>query len=224
MSLANTDLLMDYDLPTSPYFMRSDYLQSDFNSGVIRTRSGHRVIVLPEDMIVGIHQALEYETGRAWGLIAYLCGCRWGERLLATVRQEWRHFHQNKLEYLDFEVFRHWFREYFAHRGWGDLQFDFSMEDEGLVQIWLSNSILDRLLTDMAGGYVNEIFCGLIATWISWFAGQELECLEVESPQLDADRARLVIGLRPRVEAARKVRATGGDAQAMLEALRSTTP
>lgn len=219
MAVSTPNLFTHYDLPPSPYFQRKTYLKSDFSQGLITTRAGSRIIVLPEELIQGIHSAIEYETGRAWSLVTYLCGRRWGERLLATIREEWRYYHRTSVDHVEFAVFEAWIREYFRFHGWGDLSIDFSREDDGLVMFRLKNSILDRLLTDLAGGYVNEIFCGLLAAWVSWFANAELECVEVESPQHGADQALLVIGLRERIEAARKARALGGDPEQIWEAI-----
>jgi uncharacterized protein len=214
--------LTQYDLPQRPYYDRRTYLKSDFKEGVLRTETGRRVIILPQELVLGVHQAIEYETGRAWNLVAHLCGRRWGERLLVTVREEWRHFHRSSLDHVDFDFFQEWLKGYFRFHGWGRLEMDFSMERKGLVEFHLYDSILDRLLESLPGGYVNEIFAGLLASWISWFSGEELDCLEIASPQLGAEYARFVVGLTPRIEAARKKRSAGADLEAMMQALMET--
>ena len=214
-----TDLVTHYDLPPSPYFRRANYLRSNFDEGIVRTKAGSRVIILPQELVQGVHQAIEYETGKAWNLVVYLCGRRWGERLLGSVRQEWRQFHHTSVDHIDFSVVQRWLREYFAFHGWGHLEVDFSREDDGLVLFSLQDSVLDRLLSNLSGGYVNEIFCGLLAAWVSWFASAELECIEVESPQHGADKALLAVGIRDRIEAARKARARGGDPSDIWNAL-----
>lgn len=219
MALLANDVVTQYDLPPTPYFQRKTYLKSDFSEGVVRTETGRRVIILPQELIRGVHEAIEYETGRAWNLVAYLCGRRWGERLLHSVREEWRHFHRTSVDHAEFPIFQTWLVEYFRYHGWGEIEIDFSMERDGLVQFWIRDSVLDRLLPDLSGGYVNEIFSGLLAAWVSWFGSAELECVEVESPQLGAERARLIVGLRPRIEAARKIRASGGTTEEMIAAL-----
>lgn len=218
---ANT--LTQFDLPPRPYYERQTYLQSDFREGVLKTESGRRVIILPQELVLGVHQAIEYETGRAWNLVANLCGRRWGERLLLTVREEWRHFHRTSMDHVEFDFFEEWLKGYFRFHGWGRLEMDFSMERQGLVEFRLYDSVLDRLLASLPGGYVNEIFTGLLASWISWFSGEELDCLEIASPHLGAECARLIVGTTPRIEAARRRRAAGGDLEAMMEVLMEKT-
>ncbi len=208
-----------FDLPPVPYFFRKSYLQGDFEAGTLRTEHGGRIIVLPEELIQGLHKAIEYETGKAWNLVAYSCGKHWSEKFLRNMQAEWRAYYSQTFEKCDFTIFESWVAEYFKFQGWGKLTIDFSMEDNGLVQFYIENSIFDRLLGDMNDSYVNEIFAGFIAGLSSWLASRDLECLEVESPQNGAARSRLVVGIPERVESARRVRVSGGTTEDMIAAL-----
>lgn len=219
MTVSVQDMITKYDLIPTPYYDRRTYLKSDFKEGVVRTETGRRVIILPQELVLGVHQAIEYETGRAWNLIAYLCGRRWGDRLLHSVRQEWRHYHRSAVDHVEFDFFQTWLKGYFRFHGWGEVEIDFSWEKKGLVQFHLRDSVLDRLLAELPGGYVNEIFAGLLGSWVSWFSDTDLECVEIESALNGGETSRLVVGLRSRVEAARKVRASGGTTEEMIEAL-----
>lgn len=211
--------LSKFDLPPVPYFYRSSYLQGDFEAGTLRTEHGHRVIVLPEELLKGLHKAITYETGRAWNLVAYTCGQHWSEKFLRNMQSEWREYYSQTFEKCDFSIFESWVAEYFKFQGWGTLSIDFSMEEQGLVQFFIEDSIFDRLLDDLGEDYVNEIFAGFLGGLASWLASRDLSCIEVESPQKGAERSRLIVGLPERVESARRVRVSGGTTDDMIAAL-----
>ena len=88
--------LTKYDLPPTPHFERDDYLSGDFDAGTLTTTFGTRVIVLPEELIRGLHEALEFETGRAWSIVCYSCGRNWGARLMQMMQNEWREHHRQR--------------------------------------------------------------------------------------------------------------------------------
>lgn len=208
-----------HDMPPVPYVRRDDYLDGSFEEGLVQTSEGIRLVVLPEDLLIGLHRALKREAGAAWSLVAYTCGRRWGERLLATIESEWRTYYGESFDHADFPVFEAWLSDYFSFYGWGDIDLDFSKADEGVVQFWLEDSVLDLLLEDLDETYVNEIFAGVLAAMVSRLAGREVECLEVESVFDGADRSRIVAAIPERIEEARRVRVDGGDVDEMLSIL-----
>ena len=206
------------DLPPVPYFYRSGYLEGDFQEGTIKVETGTRIVVLPEDLLRGLHAALKFETGRAWRIVAYECGRSWGGRFLQSVQQEWRNYYGMRFDDCEYYIFENWLSEYFSFLGWGDLKIDFSREEEGMVQFYLRDSILDELLEEFDAGYVNEIFAGLLASTATWLSGRELGCVEIESPKNGADRSRFICGLPERVERARKARLHDVGAQKLVKA------
>jgi hypothetical protein len=211
-----------FDLPPVPFVWRDDYLDQNLDGGRMTTRAGTRLVVMPEELIRGLHEALHHEAGAAWSLIAYTCGRRWGERLSDTIDREWRHYHGQSFEQADFPVFEGGLEAYFDFYGWADLEIDFSREREGIVQFWLADSIFDRLLGGDAfdGAYVNEIFAGVLGAMTSRLAGRELECLEIQSAAEDSvERSRLAVALPERIEEARHARLDGADVEELLEIL-----
>lgn len=212
-----------FDLPPVPYFFRSDYLKSDFEEGTLTTQFGTRVIVLPQELIVGIHRAIEYETGRAWNLVAHTCGRTWGGRVLKTLQNDWRTYYRQQFEQSEFNIFEAWLSEYFKFNGWGELSIDFEHERYGLVQFYLKDSVLSLLLDEeLKSDYVNEIFAGLLATMSTWLAGRELDCLEIASTKTGADASRFVVATPEKVDAARRARSQGATPDEMLALLMET--
>lgn len=211
--------LDEYELPPVPYVYRDNYLEGSFQEGLVRTSAGNRVVVLPEEMLVGLHRALIQEAGAAWSIISYTCGRRWGERLLDTIESEWRSYYGKRFESADFPIFEAWLKAYFSYYGWADLEIDFEQAPEGIVEFILTDSVLEVLLADLDRTHVNEIFAGVLAALVSRLAGRELECLEVESALADAERSRLAVALPERVEEARRVRVDGGSPEKIREVL-----
>ncbi len=210
-----------FDLPPIPFVQRDDYLEQHLEDGRMKTGAGTRLVVMPEELIVGLHRALHHEAGSAWSLIAYTCGRRWGERLLDTIDREWRHYEGESFERVEYPVFEGWLESYFDFYGWADLEVDFSEERQGVVQFWLADSVFDRLLEDFEGDYVNEIFAGVLASLTSRMADRELECLEIASAhQEDVERSRLAVALPERIEEARRARLDGAATDELLDQLR----
>lgn len=202
-----------------PYFRRDDFLRGDPAQGTLTNFAGHRMIVLPEDLIQGLHRAIAYETGHAWPLVAYACGRRWGERLVRTWQREWREAYACELDasmYLYVEI---WLKEAFAHYGWGELELDFSLEDQGVVQLWLRDSVLARLLVEIEGDHVCDIFTGVFAATLSWLAGRDLEAVEVACSKSGHERCRFAVALPEHVEAAQRAKLDGGDPDSIMRAL-----
>lgn len=208
-----------YDLPPVPYFTQKDYLVGDFSQGTLRTKSGRRVIVLPQELLQGLHKAIEFETGRSWQIVAYTCGKRWGQRFFQALQDEWRTYYRQSMEHAEFHMFEAWLSEFFRFQGWGELDFDFTNERYGVVDAYLGNSILDALLSDLESPWVNEIFAGFIAAFVSRLAGRDLDCLETECLRQGAARSRLTVALPERVDQARKIRTANGNPDAVLAAL-----
>lgn len=215
-----TAKLDEYELPPVPYVNRDDYLTGSFEDGLVRTQAGTRIVVLPEEMLIGLHRALIAEAGAAWSLISYTCGRRWGERLLETIESEWRNYYGKRFEEADFPIFEAWLKAYFDRYGWAELEVQFDRAPDGVVEFLLGDSVLDTLLADLDRTHVNEIFAGVLAAMVSRLAGRELECLEVESALAEeADHSRLAVALPERVEEARRTRVDGGSPEEIMEVL-----
>lgn len=215
--------LSKYDLPPTPPFLRGDYIEGAFTEGTLTTRFGTRIVMLPTELVLGLHRAIEYETGRAWKIVAYTCGRKWGERLLRRLKHEWREQNHQQLEHLEYHIFESWLIEYFRFCGWGELDIDFSMEAQGLVLFHLQDSVLDRILEDFDDDFVNEIFAGVFASMVTWLASRELDCIEIDSPRTGAEHSRFVVGLPEHIAAARRQREAGDGADALIETMRVDT-
>lgn len=205
-----------------PYFMRSDYLQGDAARGTIHNASGQRLLLLPQELIQGLHRAVRYETGHAWQIVAYTCGLKWGERMVQTWASEWRAHHQVEMERVDYVFFQAWLEAAFEFYGWGDLEVDFSDEHDGMITFWLGDSVLASLLgeiEDFEETHACEIFAGLFASLASHLAGRQLGAMEVACAISGHDRCRFAIMLPEFIERGRAARMRGANPEEILDVL-----
>lgn len=215
------DLLNDPFRPR-PYVLRDTYLRTSAFEGTIHTEGGQRVMVLPEELIQGLHRAVEHETGRAAPLILYGCGRRWGERMIERWRGEWRSYYGTDLDEADYAAFEAFLVIVFADHGWGTLEVDFDMAEEGLLEFRLRNSIFARLVTGTDQPVVDHIFTGFFAAIASTFSGETLEAIEIASTRSGAPSCRFLVGMPERVDRARELALDGASTEELLSALRST--
>ena len=205
-----------------PYFHREDYLEGHPELGTLSTDKSQRVVLLPEELIQGLHRSIEYETGHAWPIVAHTCGRKWGERLLKYWRLEWGHYYGLKIEEVQFPYFKVWLEEAFRFYGWGELSFDFELEDEGILQMELKDSVLARLLKgEIDSEHVCEIFAGLMGKVFSALTGEELQAIEVACEAGGHESCRFAIAREEYIEAGRQERLDGGSAEAIIEAIRT---
>ena len=197
------------------------HLEGDFTeSGTLETRYGTRVVVLPEELVVGLHQAIEYETGRAWKLVAYTCGRKWGERLLRMMQREWRDHSHHQLEHLEYHIFEAWLTQYFrstagAARG----RLLAGGPGDGAV-LPARLDARSAALEEFDDDYVNEIFAGVLGATSSWLARpgarlhrDHLDAIGRPAQPLDRGACRAIVA------EARSAARLGLRSREMLEAL-----
>lgn len=204
-----------------PYFFRDDYVMGRPQKGTLETNKSQRVLVLPEELIEGLHQSLEEQTGHAWPIVAHTCGRKWGERLMRLWRVEWGHFYGKKIEDVHWIHFEVWLTQAFKYYGWGELEVDFELEEEGIVQVYLKDSVLARLLEGVVDNdHVCEIFAGLLGAVFSSLTREELTALEVACSAGGHERCQFAVAREEYIEDGRQARLEGGSQEAILEAIR----
>ncbi len=204
-----------------PYFHREDYIKGHPQRGMLSTDKFQRVMLIPEELIEGLHRSLEEQTGHAWPIVAHTCGRKWGERLMRFWRVEWGHYYGLKIEDVQFPYFEVWLKEAFRFYGWGGLSLDFGLEDEGILQVELEHSVLARLLEgEVESDHVCEIFAGLLGSIFASLTREELSGLEVACAAGGHETCRFVVAREEYVEQGRQRRLDGGSPDDILEAIR----
>jgi predicted hydrocarbon binding protein len=202
-----------------PWFLKKNWLQGSAFEGTIRTRDGDRVVVLPEELLQGLHRAIAFETGAALPIIAYTCGRRWGARMVRRWDAQWREHYQERMEQTEFDMFQAWLIQSFRFQGWGELSWDFSMEQQGVLHFEVRNCVLSRLLADLEEPMVADIFAGVFAALSSWVVGRELECAQIACEKSGAPACRFVVATPERIEKVRNARLEGATTEQMMSRL-----
>lgn len=203
-----------------PYFWKDTYLKSSASKGTLMSQTNTRLLVLPEELVTGFHQALEYEAGRAFSIIAYTCGKKWGLYTTKRWEKEWRTFYQMAPHEADFAFFEAWLQACFVFHGWGRIEMDFSMERDGLLQYHLTDSVLAALNTSLEEPYVCGLFTGLLAHATGWLCGRELDALEIACVKNGAERCSFVVAAPEVIGEMRQMQMDGANAQRLLQAMR----
>lgn len=211
---------MQSTLAMRPYYLKNDYIKGNAFDGTLMSKSNHRLLLLPEELIIGLHEAIEYEAGQAMPVITYTCGRSWGERLVKRWEQEWDFFYQTELKAASFVYFEQWLKQSFLFHGWGEIELDFSLQDEGLLQFWLEDSVLAHLLKSLDAPRSCGIFSGLLAALTSGICERELEAVELECSKSGAERCHFVVAVPSLIEQARKMQLDGDSPQDIMRALR----
>ena len=147
--------------------------------GTIISSSDKRIVYLPSDLLRGIYNALEKETGDAWGEVLKSCGFVWGKRVARSLKKELWEVARLDLDRLPVSDFVTLLERYFAHHGWGVMRI--SLADaaaHGVIQARLSNSLFAEVLSELDEP-VDYLVAGMLRSMFEMISGRTLDCLEV---------------------------------------------
>jgi predicted hydrocarbon binding protein len=153
----------------------------DLNEGTIIGVT-EKVIYLTSDLIIGLHEMLEYEAGEAWSLIFYKSGYLWGKREIIRLQKELRIAAQQELDALPVSGFLQLVETYFARHGWGKVKLYLDdAEQYGILRASLRNSLFDENIPN-TGGPVNHMIAGLLRAFFEHISQANLDCAEISWP------------------------------------------
>lgn len=187
--------------PSLPNVYRpEDYFSHDVASGVIRAPTGTRMLIVPEQLLLGIHEALLEEAGpAAAGVVLYRCGRWWGRRFAQRNTVELRHFYQLDPGELPLGVFLVLLRRLWGMLGWGRLELSFELQEHGFIEVEVRGS----LYGDVVGPSEQpseQLVAGLLASLVGELAGRELECVQTACKSVGSDRCVFLVGIKGRID------------------------
>lgn len=194
--------------PAGNYFTDGLYLEARLESGTLRNRGGVRLMALPDDLLVGVSNALEEIAGPDATSIQFGVGRRWGQRAAALFAQEIQQFYGKPLAELPLGVALTAIRAAFASHGWGELQIDPSRYAQGVLGISIASPVLGADVRD-AGQKVEHLTAGFLAGFFSNWAGVELGCLQSGGPSVGKLSSTFVLTLPKRLDAVAELAAAG---------------
>ena len=173
----------------------------DMKEGTVISATDNRVLYLSADLVRGIYQALEYETGEAWKLILKNCGYIWGKRISVSLGKELRVVIRDGLEDLSVHDYLNLIESYFASHGWGIAVVDLDdAQTYGIVRVSLKNSLFVHALDDVQGR-VDYMMAGMLRGLFEAISGHMLDCVQVCCERSNiAQASEFLISARGRIE------------------------
>ena len=161
------------------YFAEGKYLKTDVRTGVMRNRAGTRMLALTSDFLLGLVSALNNECGPAATAVFRSCGRTWGKRVAERFATEMQEYYGMPLSDFPLSQFNACLYEMFNHHGWGKLELNLDQFTHGIIIATVQNPIYADLL-GRAEQPADALLAGVLAGMFSYFAGQELDCLQTQ--------------------------------------------
>jgi hypothetical protein len=175
------------------------YFSVNVRSGVTRSPTGVRVITLPEELILGLHQSLEDEAGSAAPVILYEVGKWWGRQFARHYVTELRSFYDVEPGDLPISFYLQVLRKVWAVHGWGQLQLSFDLRDRGFIEAQVDRAMYSDVVGSL-GRTSNHLTAGILASLVGDIAGRDLECVEIASTSRGDQECRFLVGIKARTE------------------------
>jgi uncharacterized protein len=165
------------------YFAHSTYFRWDMGRGIVRERSGARVMAFPQEFSIGIFAGLIEECGDAWPIVLQSCGTFWGKRQMERIEAELSAFHGARLRSLPTAVAHAAISECLAVHGWGRVEFELSQIQRRILLIRVDESPMARAVLDssleVGNRPVDAMLAGALAAMFTHASGATMECKEI---------------------------------------------
>lgn len=192
------DLLSTSSVVPSNYYTANSYVRSDLDLGILESRSGSRLLAIPDTLIKALYTGLEQETGLAARLVLANCGRWWGKNFYRRFSEELSHYYRQALSELPMAEFVQSLQECWVSHGWGTMDFDAELAESGFLMIktWHSPFAAQAPQMDRPVCFLDA---GILASFFSELTGQGLDCVQISCESLGADCNRFVLGLPERL-------------------------
>jgi hypothetical protein len=164
------------------YYSGPLFLQSDLKQGVLRSRSGVRLVGISEDFLRGFVIACEHETGPATALILRRCGQLFGQRLASRCAAELGSYLGRSLPDCAMGEFDLLLQDLWRGCGLGELVVDWSRGQFGFLAVSLANSPMQNI--GPQGHVADDMFCGVIEGFLNHFSSDSLSCVQTGDARL----------------------------------------
>jgi uncharacterized protein len=194
------------------YFAPRTYIQSQPDTGLLKTRQGNRLLAVPEVLLRSIHKALREETGEATPFALYTFGFWWGGAFYDRLKEEIEAYYQRTVPQMNALEFLVMMRQIWETHGFGHLNLDFNHRHLGLIKVQVEASMM-KLGTEIGlkEGQMPSyhLEAGFIAAWFSRWAGKGIRACAVDLPPDGAaaiahpeTTVTFFVGLAPKIEQA----------------------
>lgn len=187
-------------------------------SGRLLNRYKQRMMLVPEDFVVGYQLALQEEVGDAAAEIMYRCGLEWGKADMQGFERRFQEeFGMRMADAHSRMVLESWWWPLQAS-GWGSWSYDLSQLKEGLIFVDLYDSAIAKSVGNI-GKVACHYYAGLFAAVFSYIARAELSGLEIQCYSMGEEYCMFLVGASKRINAAQFWSREGATAQEIIARL-----
>jgi uncharacterized protein len=183
---------------TGNFFSPDAYLQGDFETGLIESRGGARLIALPEVLLQGLFAGLEEEVGQASSIVLFKCGYRWGKNFYRRFGEEISEYYGKNLAQMEMAEFLECLKQCWKTYGWGLLDLEFKYYQQGFLIAKTKNSPFIEVAPP-GKKPVGFADAGILSGFFSQLTGTELHCIQTACESLKAPCNYFVLGLASRI-------------------------
>jgi uncharacterized protein len=189
----------DVFLQTRDPYREEDYFSLNVRNGVVRNPAGTRMVFVPEDMLMGLHQGLEDETGAASPIILYGCGKWWGKQWARRHHAELRQLFGADASDLSLGLYELALGRVWALHGWGALSLGFDLRQQGMIEVTVASSPYADVVGSL-GRTSDHLLAGVLAALLTELAGRPLECVEISCKSKGDAVCVFLVGMKARVD------------------------
>lgn len=181
-----------------PYY-EEDYFRHNLAKGTLFNRAGTKMCMMPSEMLSGLQEVLEEETGDAWADILRKVGRIWGRRVARRFQKEMSEYYARPLHELPMRELVQLLEAFFRYHGWGDLRLDFSHSHHGFIAATLANSAMVEII-GKRNRPVDGVVCGLLSEFFCQLSERaDLDCIETECATMGRPVCKFILGLSGRL-------------------------
>jgi uncharacterized protein len=204
------------------YFTPQDFVYYDAEAGQAYSHDGLRMIMVGEEMILSLQQALEEFAGDTSALILYQIGFDWGERHYKNTEKfilENYRLHKS-IQEMPLSGYAFLCDRGQMASGWGRF---FLVEEYGQVFVNLYYSCY-AMTVGQIGRPACHIYAGIYAGIFSGASAMALACIEIICYSMGADYCRFLLGSQEAIDATSFWVESGMTYESILENIRDRLP
>ena len=182
------------------YFTEIDFFDYDLDTGIIRDRNGNRIVSLTNDFLLGFWKGLIEECEHEGAhFILHKCGTIWGKRYAKRIEQDLEKFYNKKVKHLPMAIFNASLVHALKIHGWGNIEVNYEHHQQGIIMIAVKKPIMGSIIKKSAKP-VEAMLAGALAEIFSYFAKQELGCIQTQCVACGANESLFILTLSKRIE------------------------
>lgn len=178
------------------YYSHPVGLQLDVRRGLVRNRSGSRVVGVSEDFLRGFVASIEHEIGPATRMVLRKCGVMFGGRLARRFENETSAFAGTALQERPLNEFSGLLSDLWSSYGFGELLVDWDCGKSGYLPVRLNGSPMQNI--GPTGHVSDDLFTGILQGFFAHFIDPGVRCVQTGDLRLGSkEGTTFIVGTEP---------------------------